>query len=46
MQKDSDIIVFGGEYLDTKTDRIYVKNELYRLHTSTATWTKVIIPSG
>lgn len=46
LQKDSDIILFGGEWLDTKTDKIYVKNELYRFHTGNRTWTKLVIPNG
>ena len=45
-QKDSDILLFGGEYLDIKTDKVYVKNELYRFHTGSHTWTQYIVPNG
>ena len=38
--------MFGGEYLDTKTDKVYVKNELYSFHTGSHTWTQYIVPNG
>lgn len=46
LQKESDIILFGGEFLDIDNDKMYVKSELYRFHTADFTWTKLTIPNG
>ncbi len=46
LQKDSDVILFGGEFLDVENDKMYVKSELYRFHTSNSSWTKITIPNG
>ena len=38
--------MYGGEYTDTKTDRMYVKSDLYRFHTAQNKWSRIIIPNG
>lgn len=46
MQKDSDVIMFGGEFLDTENDKMYVKNDLYRFHTADHSWSQIIAPNA
>lgn len=46
LQKDSDVILFGGEFLDVENDKMYVKSELYRFHTADFSWTKITVPNG
>ena len=41
----TDIMMFGGEYHNTETDKIYTFAELYRLSPEKQRWTQIIIPN-
>eukprot|EP00890_Picochlorum_soloecismus_P001177 jgi/Picsp_1/205/NSC_00204-R1_protein len=45
-QNDRDVIVFGGEFLDPKSDAMYVYADLYVLNTQNLTWKQIKSPKG
>jgi N-acetylneuraminic acid mutarotase len=46
-QKGStDILLFGGEYYDGKTDKMRVYNDIHVYHPDKNTWTRIISPNG
>eukprot|EP00877_Chromochloris_zofingiensis_P007071 jgi/Chrzof1/2617/Cz11g22180.t1 len=42
--KSSDVIMFGGEYSDLQTDKVYVNNDLYIFNCDKRKWTQVSCP--
>ena len=47
VQKDStDILLFGGEYYDGKSDKMRVYNDIYVYHPDKSTWSGITSPNG
>lgn len=44
-QKVNDIIMFGGEFCDPDTDKVYVYSDLYRYHVDKDSWTRISSPN-
>ena len=46
MQKDPQIIVFGGEAEDTVNDKFHTFGDLHLYHCNEDTWTQIQSPKG
>ena len=46
MQNDKEIILFGGEWYDGDSDKMYIYADVYILNTEKMNWRKVISPGG
>lgn len=46
LQKDNEVLLYGGEWYDGERDKMYVYGDVYVLNVDKQTWKRVISPNG